>query len=160
MVQAGWSSGHDSSFEANESLGGDVTMKYCPNPACSYLRRHPGRGPAEFLDRATVCNDCGIALVDRGALGSEDTARAVSSWHAERSDRAETSAPSSGNPGRLDVATGLSLIALSIALLVGSYVTAISMGGGSYFVAFGPFIYGMIRLTRGMDAQKAARTPK
>lgn len=130
-----------------------VVMKLCPNPICPHRLRRGA--PAEFLDRATVCNDCGIALVDERAFGTSETAQAVSAWHGERERLAasDTKADTSA-PRRLDIVTGVALIALSAVLLVGSYMAAVSMGGGSYVIAVGPFIYGMFRLVRGLDAKK------
>ncbi len=133
-------------------------MKYCPNPVCPHVRRF--RQPAEFTDRGTVCNDCSMPLVGEAALGTPETASVVASWRAQRDEAAaavEEAKPGGGAPGRLDVSTGAVLIGLSVVLLVGSYITAISMGGGRFFIAAGPFVYGVIRLMRGLDARNAAR---
>ena len=133
-------------------------MKYCPNPVCPYVRRF--RQPAEFTDRGSVCNDCSMPLVGKAALGTAETASAVASWHAQQSEAAaavEEAKPGGGGPGRLDVTTGAALIGLSVLLLVASYMTAVTMGGGNFFIAAGPFVYGVIRLKRGLDARNAAR---
>lgn len=128
-------------------------MKLCPNPVCPHRLRRGA--PAEFLDRATLCTDCGIALVDESALGTAATAQAVSAWHDERERLAASDAKANTSaPGRLDIVTGVALIALSAVLLMGSYMAAVSMGGGKYVIAVGPFIYGILRLVRGLDAKK------
>ena len=60
-------------------------------------------------------------------------------------------------PGRLDITTGAVLIGLSVTLLVASYMTAIAAGGGRFFIAAGPFVDGISRLMRGLDARKTSR---
>ena len=44
-------------------------MKHCPNPECRYRQRHGT--DAEYQDSATVCSDCGTALVEGGASRPE-----------------------------------------------------------------------------------------
>ena len=130
-------------------------MKYCPNPVCPYQLRRGGA--AEFLDRATVCSDCGIELVDKDALTTEETAQAVAAWHGAREEAAESPAAKDGAAQRrLDITTGVVLIGLSVVLLVGSYMVATSMGGGRFFIAFGPFVYGVVRLGRGLDGKSSS----
>jgi hypothetical protein len=133
-------------------------MKYCPNPVCPYRRRHGKAG--EFLDHARVCADCGITLVDESALGSEETAHAVSAWHAERIQERVAESQNQGadySNGRVDISTGIALIGLSIALMIVSFFAARSVGSGRYFVAGGPLAYGIIRLNRGLEARQRAK---
>ncbi len=136
-------------------------MKYCPNPDCLYARRY--KGPAEFLDHATACNDCGAPLVDPDALGTAETARALSAWKEARDGSAGSAHPyrggsvtrrTAGSSARIDVATGVALIGLSVVLLIGSHWSALSMGEGHYVVPFGPFLYGIFRLRRGVMNRK------
>lgn len=108
------------------------------------------------MDRATVCNDCGIPLVENDALGTPETQRAVASWHANET-RAAAKTRDEASSGSIDIVTGWVLIGLSIVLLAGSYAVAASMGGGRYFIAVGPFVYGIFRLSRGWDAQRAQK---
>ena len=110
--------------------------------------------PAEFLDDATACNDCGSALVGETELGSETATRAASAWRDAREvAEAPTSTADSSAQHRLDGATGLVLIGLSVVLLVGSYTIATSMEGGKYFISIGPFLYGVVRLGRGLSSR-------
>jgi hypothetical protein len=50
------------------------------------------RQPAEFLEHVTVCNDCGIAVVARDALGTSETEQAVASFHEANRRARETQA--------------------------------------------------------------------
>jgi hypothetical protein len=133
-------------------------MKYCPNPQCPNMRRL--RHPAEFLEHVTVCNDCGMALVARDALGTPETDQAVASFHEEKRRTAETHVEAGvrpeAAPGHLDIASGVALLGLSFGLFVVSFVAA-SVGGGKFIVAFGPMIYGAFRLTRGLEARRARK---
>ena len=131
-------------------------MRYCPNPSCRTRIR--GGRPAEFLDHVTVCNDCGIALVAAEALGTAESLRAVANEKAsaERDRLADPAeSPLQSVPtARVEVMTGIALIALSVVLAGTSFLMAYSAGGGTYFLAIGPFIYGIVRVTRGVGMQK------
>lgn len=103
-----------------------------------------------------------MSLVQQSALGSEETAQAVASWRAEQAQRATSMAEQPGRAvasnGTVDITTGIALIALSVALLVGSFLAALSIGGGKYFISVGPLVYGIIRVNRGLQARQATRT--
>lgn len=136
-------------------------MKLCPNPRCPYRVR---RGyPAEFLDHADECNDCTMPLVDEKAFGSAEARRAVAEWNAERATAEVAAPPSPEDARRVDVITGVALIALSVVGVAASYWVAVARGGGAYFIAIAPFVYGFVRLARGLGppktAKRAARDP-
>jgi hypothetical protein len=48
-----------------------------------------------------------------------------------------------------DVAIGLLLVVLGLAITIGTYDSA-SQSGGTYVIAYGPMIVGVIRLFRGL----------
>ena len=52
------------------------------------------------------------------------------------------------NSGSSDIAVGLALMAIGILITVVTYNAA--AGGGVYVVAWGPVIFGFIRLMRGL----------
>ena len=114
------------------------------------------------MDHAVACNDCGMTLVESSALGTEETARAVEDWHAQRELAASALAGEApGGSGtaanNVDVATGFGLIALSVALLAVSWFVAASVGGGVYWIAIGPFLAGLMRLSRSGGKQRRGR---
>lgn len=104
-----------------------------------------------------------MALVEASALGTEESLRAVANAHArvrEESQAAPAPMPSQASSIRLDITTGLALITLSVVFAVGSWLMAVSAGGGKYFIWIAPFIYGLVRLTRGLDMQKRSKAGK
>jgi hypothetical protein len=118
-----------------------------------------GRGPAEFLDRATVCNDCGMDLVVEDALATEETKRKVISFYEAQARAIDAAASGDAAadvaaPGRLDLLTGIALLALGVLIFFGLPFFTDSMGGTRVGIAIGPMIYGMMRLVRGLDARK------
>lgn len=121
------------------------------------------RQPAEFLEHVTLCNDCGIALVTKDALGTSETEQAVASFHQanRRAREAQTESAAEAEadvaPARLDITTGVALLVLSLGLLVGSFAVSSTVGRGGFFIAIGPFLYGLTRLSRGLDARRAEK---
>jgi hypothetical protein len=113
--------------------------------------------PAEFLDRGKDCSDCGCPLVDAAAYGTTETTRAVDDWHGARELAAEIDR-SNDTSGRTNAVTGFALITLSLALFVGSCYVTESAGSGAYFVAFGPFIYGCMRLARASEQKRTSKS--
>jgi hypothetical protein len=58
-----------------------------------------------------------------------------------------------------DVATGIVIMVASIVVLpLMTYALAASAGGGWLVVGVGPFLYGLFRLARGLDAKKVQAT--
>ena len=49
-----------------------------------------------------------------------------------------------------DMVLGLILCVVGIAITVGTYDSASRSGGGTYFIAYGPIIYGAIRFFKGL----------
>ncbi len=49
-----------------------------------------------------------------------------------------------------DMVIGLILCVVGIAITVGTYDSASRSGGGTYFIAYGPIIYGAIRFFKGL----------
>jgi hypothetical protein len=62
--------------------------------------------------------------------------------------------PGYGRPAptynRRGVIAGLLLIAVGLAITLGTYANARSNGGGGYYITFGPVIYGAILLFRSL----------
>lgn len=136
-------------------------MKYCPNRACRHARRFGS--PAEFAERATTCNDCGMDLVLRDELATEATASRVKAFHARA--RAEQEAAAEGSSAvdpiataRIDLTTGIVLLALGAALIIVPMFMTDSQGNTRIFIAIGPMAYGMMRLERGLSARRPEKT--
>jgi len=136
-------------------------VKYCPNPECPHLIRRAA--PAEFLDRAKQCNDCGAPLVSRETLGTADAGRVVAEWNDTQERVRATSHPyrdasqaqdRSAAARRLDIATGIVLLVLSVGLFFGSYALSLASNRGAMVIAVGPFIYGIVRLGRGLASRE------
>lgn len=143
-------------------------MKYCPNPACRHRLR--GYGPAEFTERATSCNDCGGPLVASDMLDAPDTRARVAAFLDQKRADAEAAATNDAGdaaaevsaPGRVDLLTGATLLALSAFLFFGLPFFLDAEGNTRIGIAIGPTIYGFIRLVRGLDAREREKqkTPK
>jgi hypothetical protein len=129
-------------------------VRYCPNPSCSHRKRCGSR--AEYEDRVAECSDCGAPLVAESELAAATAAYADGLEQPSRGkqpyrgpalpiERADSGA------GRSDAATGLFLMGASVAITLGTYAAAAN--GGVYFIAVGPFFWGLFRTMRGLRAK-------
>ena len=136
-------------------------VRYCPNPSCPHRRQDVWlglwwrasrrRSAAEFLDHVAVCNECGTQLVgEDGVRAAEPEKNALAT-----EDHAETGDDSS--EARINVGTGLVLIGLSILLAMSTCAGSASAGGGHIMLPLGPSVYGLYRLSKGLNAMKLAR---
>jgi hypothetical protein len=137
-------------------------MKYCPNPSCRHARRF--KSPAEFADRATSCNDCGMDLVARDELDTDDTKLRVQAFHDRRAradaaiDDAEAREIDLAASARVDIITGIVLFVLGALLFVLPMIIADSTGGTKVFLITIPAMgYGIYRLERGLSTRRALR---
>jgi hypothetical protein len=126
-------------------------VKYCPNRVCPHRRRC--RTPAEFLDRIVTCADCGMALIDDPVVAQAGTTPVPPTRGYREPAEMPLADDTAAARARNDVVTGTALILLSLALPVVTYAAALSAGGGGFFVALGPFFYGIYRLERGRKAR-------
>lgn len=129
-------------------------VKLCPNPRCPYRARRGA--PAEYLDRAQVCSDCAIPLVDAAAFDTAESKRAVAEWHEAREASSPSGTAEATNP-RVDVITGLGVLGLCLVLVVASCGVTTSLGQSGYIIAVGPFVYGVVRLLRGLGVPSRGR---
>jgi hypothetical protein len=143
-------------------------VKYCPNPSCRHMRKH--KSPAEFADRAKVCNDCNITLVTREELHTDETKLLVQAFHDAKS-RADHASDGDGDDAAtvddataratVDLTTGAALFVLGLALFVGPMFIADSNGVTKVFlIAIAPMGYGVYRLERGLSARRALGAKK
>jgi Protein of unknown function (DUF2510) len=56
-----------------------------------------------------------------------------------------------GRQGKSLIITGIVLLAIGLAITVGSYAWASSRGGGHYYITFTPIIIGVIAIVRGIS---------
>jgi hypothetical protein len=130
-------------------------MKYCPNPACPHRQR--SAGPAEFVDTASVCNDCGIVLVTPEALGADETRAAVEAFHAKVRDRIEarvddgTAPIEDAAPGRID------FIMAGVYFLAAGGIVYLNGGLGRIAGVVLAIFFGVRRILRGLEARRAAK---
>ena len=121
-------------------------MKYCPNPFCPH-RMQVG-GQAEFRDDILVCSDCRVALVaEAEAFLTRDQVRELS--QQAEADTGETVEELLERRSRMDVATGAFCVLAGVAITAATYVMALP--GGVYMVAWGPMVFGIMRLMRGRE---------
>jgi hypothetical protein len=132
-------------------------MRYCPNVACAH--RKSCRYPAEFVDKVTTCSDCGTHLVDDRRVAVDGVTPEPTyepRGYREPAVRpTEDDADARARAARLDVATGIGLIALGVLLPLTTSATAFADGGGPWLVSIWPFVFGAHRLSRGMNARAA-----
>jgi hypothetical protein len=130
-------------------------MRYCPNVAC--VHRKSCRYPAEFVDTVTTCSDCGTDLVDDRRVAVVGTTPVVTyepRGYREPAVRpTDDDADARARAARLDVATGIGLIALGVLVPLATVATAYANGGGPWLLSIWPFAFGVHRLSRGMSAK-------
>jgi hypothetical protein len=132
-------------------------MKYCPNPSCRHTKRH--KRAAEFLDHVETCNDCGMAVVPRDELDSEDTRLRVAAFHEQRSNEAredkEAEDEVRGENANVDLGTGIALVVLGLALFFGPmFIQRADGQTGTFLIAIAPMAYGIYRIERGLSARR------
>lgn len=133
-------------------------MKYCPNPRCPHLQH--SREPAEFVETASTCNDCGMTLVAKEALGTDETRVAVEAFHAEVRREVEarvadgTASMEDAAPGRMDfIMAALFFAGAGIV----AYVAYSHDGGlGRTAAVISGIFFGVRRILSGVAARRAA----
>jgi hypothetical protein len=121
-------------------------MRYCPNVACRH--RLATGTQAEYFDHILQCRDCGTALVsDPGALVQPPTVSA----DVETAD-SETAEDSRETSARLAIITGAFVVLAGLGATIATY--ALAWSGGVYILAWGPMVYGFIRLLDGLSAHR------
>ena len=64
---------------------------------------------------------------------------------------AETMRDFERSDGRRQMLGGIALLVIGIVITAATYSSASSSGGGTYIVAYGPMIWGVIQLFRGLS---------
>jgi hypothetical protein len=100
-----------------------------------------------------VCTECGTPLVGEGDVPA---AEAEKNTTVATEGRAETGDDESER--RINIGTGVVLIALSILLTMATCAASTSSGGGP-MLALGPFIYGLYRLGKALKARENTMKP-
>jgi hypothetical protein len=123
-------------------------VPFCPNVACPHRRRC--HEPAEYVNTVAACADCGWPLVEDVVVARAGTTPApmdeVRGYREPPGSRSVFDPEAHEKAARIDLFTGASLVVLSIVLALGSYL-----------IAIGPFLYGLLRLSRGLAARKRPR---
>jgi hypothetical protein len=105
-------------------------------------------GQAEFREDILVCSDCRVALVaEPETFLTRDQVRELS--REVEAATGETAEESLERRSRMDVATGAFCVLVGIAGTAATYVMALP--GGVYMVAWGPMVFGIMRLMRGLE---------
>ena len=100
---------------------------------------------AEYLDHVSKCGDCGAELV--AVPGAFVKLAALPAQDLSLEDPAETAEEARERQGRMDVMVGIFGIFGGIAITAGTY--ALALNGEVYLVAWGPIVFGVLRLVRG-----------
>jgi hypothetical protein len=127
-------------------------VKYCPNLACPHRGRV--KAPAEFVDRVSVCSDCGTPLVGSEQEAIEGLQPVVGGPYRGVARPVEAAPRRFGARGS-DTVVGAAFLGGGLLLTLFTYATASGGGGGHYVVAWGPMIYGIYRLVRGRPSSGA-----
>lgn len=61
--------------------------------------------------------------------------------------------PQGRHPGTSSIVIGLIFLVLGLVITIGTYNSAATSGGGTYVVAYGPMIFGFIKLIQGLAAR-------
>ncbi len=105
-------------------------------------------GQAEFRDDILVCSDCRVALVaEPETFLTRDQAREL--LQQAVADSGETVEETVERRSRMDVVTGAFCVLVGLAVTAATYRMALP--GGVYMVAWGPMVFGIMRLVRGLD---------
>jgi hypothetical protein len=129
-------------------------VKYCPNPECPHRER--GSGPAEFLEGTSACNDCGMTLVPKDALDTEETRAMVAAFHADQ--RREVAARvDDGNASIEDAAPGrIHFIMAAVFLAAGISVFFIDGGKSRIAGAIIAFVFAGRRIAMALRERREA----
>lgn len=114
-----------------------------------------------------TCHDCGMDLVAKELLATDETRAAVAAFH-EAQERAvdarvaEGSAPmEDAAPGRIDLVMGTMIVAACVASIVTSLWRGVDTWAPAFVartvVTLGALGYGVTRLRHGLAARRAAR---
>jgi len=107
------------------------------------------RSQAEYLDHIVKCKDCGAALVSEPGAFVETSAVSTQDDPVERMATVDDARE---RQARVDVVTGISVIVAGLVVTAGTY--ALALNGGVYLIAWGPMLFGVLRLSRGVYAAK------
>ena len=118
-------------------------MKYCPNANCRH--RAASGSQAEYLDHVAACADCGASLV----AGPGSLVELPPTTQEESSESAEPDEDLRDRQARLDVRTGVFGILAGVAITFGTMIFPTEKGAS--LLAWGPIVYGVFRLVRGLE---------
>ena len=117
--------------------------------------------PAEFLDHATACNDCGMALVAREALAAPETAQAVHAFLGAQVAVAMAEAEAARDPAAIERAASLDIrvgVWVLLSCVVGFVLLNVMLAPTGFNLApTGLCAYAVIRIGRGLEARRSLR---